>query len=84
MSYHYGTTALTMRRACERRGELGDDFDRLLGLAVRWAGLRSPYQFSDRSAEGQEDAWRTRIAELAQGFIERDVARRVPQFPRHR
>jgi hypothetical protein len=78
MSYHCRTTALTMSHACARRAELGDDFGRLLGLAVRWAGLRSPYQFSDRSAEGQEDAWRQRIAGLAQGFVEQNLAAELP------
>ena len=42
-SFQYSTTALTMLRASQHREALGDDFDRLLDMAVRWAGLRVPY-----------------------------------------
>ncbi|MDQ6870343.1 MAG: hypothetical protein M3178_19210 [Pseudomonadota bacterium] len=41
MAFHHGTTALTLSRAMQSRARLGPDFDRILALAVRWAGLRT-------------------------------------------
>src|SRR5207302_1878582 len=40
VAYHYETTALTMGRAFQWRERLGDEFDRMISLADRWAGLR--------------------------------------------
>ena len=42
VSFHYSTTALTAWRASLRLEQIRDDFDRMLGLAARWAGLRTP------------------------------------------
>ena len=39
MGYHYGTTGLTMARAFAVRVDIGDDFQRLITLCVRWAGF---------------------------------------------
>jgi hypothetical protein len=38
LSFHYSTTSRTLVRASQRREQLGEDFDRMLCLAVRWAG----------------------------------------------
>jgi hypothetical protein len=46
MGFHYSTTARTMLSACRHREQLGDDFNRLLGVAIRWAGLRKPLAFA--------------------------------------
>jgi hypothetical protein len=54
MSFHYSTTARTLSRACESREQLGEDFDRMLALAVRWAGLRAPYSFATRPTLDKE------------------------------
>jgi hypothetical protein len=40
LSFHYSTTGRTLIRASQRREELGEDFDRMLCLPVRWAGQR--------------------------------------------
>jgi len=38
LSFHYSTTSRTLIRASQHREQLGEDFDRMLCLAVRWAG----------------------------------------------
>jgi hypothetical protein len=38
VAFHYSTTARTLFRACQCREQLREDFDRMLGLAIRWAG----------------------------------------------
>jgi hypothetical protein len=40
MAFHYQTTGIAFSRAVRCRERLGLDFDRMLVLAVRWAGLR--------------------------------------------
>jgi hypothetical protein len=40
MAFHYQTTGLAFSRAVRCRERLGLDFNRMLVLAVRWAGLR--------------------------------------------
>jgi hypothetical protein len=47
IGFHYSTTARTMLSACRHRERLGDDFDRMLSLAIRWAGLRTPLAFAN-------------------------------------
>jgi hypothetical protein len=42
LSFHYSTTARTFVRASQCREQIGEDFDRMLGMAIRWAGLRTP------------------------------------------
>jgi hypothetical protein len=51
LSFHYSTTGRTLRAAFQCRKQLADDFARTLGLAVRWAGLRPPYYFSNLFAQ---------------------------------
>lgn len=48
LSFHYGTTSRTLIRASQRREQLGDDFDRMLCLAVRWAGVRPAQNMAQR------------------------------------
>jgi hypothetical protein len=46
--FHHDTTARTLLSAAQQRDQLGEDFDRMLGLAIRWAGLRTPLDFATR------------------------------------
>jgi hypothetical protein len=74
-SFHYGTTALTMLRASQRRGALGEDFDRMRGLAVRWAGLRVPYAHVTRA---QADTLTAELNERKSALLEEFVNGRLP------
>ena len=57
LSFHYSTTSRTLVRAFQCRERLGEDFDRMLCLAVRWSGLRPALSIAQRrkSDTGVED-----------------------------
>jgi hypothetical protein len=48
LSFHYSTMARTFVRASRCREQLGEDFDRMLALAIRWAGLHTSYSLAAR------------------------------------
>jgi hypothetical protein len=48
LSFHYSTMARTFVRASRCREQLGQDFDRMLALAIRWAGLHTSYSLAAR------------------------------------
>jgi hypothetical protein len=48
LSFHYSTMARTFVRASRCREQLGLDFDRMLALAIRWAGLHPSYSLAAR------------------------------------
>ncbi|UWU76212.1 hypothetical protein N2603_41100 [Bradyrhizobium huanghuaihaiense] len=48
LSFHYSTTRRTLIRASQRREQLGEDFDRMLCLALRWAGERPAHNMAQR------------------------------------
>jgi hypothetical protein len=79
VSFHYSTTALTAWRASRLHEQIGDDFDRMLGLAARWAGLRTPYALATRPPfDTQRDTWHANKKALIQEFVDR----RLPiEFP---
>jgi hypothetical protein len=79
VSFHYSTTELTAWRASQVVQQIGDDFDRMLGLAARWAGLRTPYALATRPPrDTQREAWHERKEALIQEFVDR----RLPiEFP---
>jgi hypothetical protein len=81
LSFHYSTTGRTLRAAFHRREQLGHDFDRMLGLAVRWAGLRPPYYFSDRFAQesGAEDKRAEKNTLIAE-FVDRRLPVELPDI----
>ena len=80
-SFHYGTTALTLLRASQCREALGDDFDRLLGMAVRWAGLRVPYALATRAHEETLTVeLATRKTALAEEFLEQRLSAELPDI----
>jgi hypothetical protein len=81
LSFHYSTTGRTLRAAFRCREQLGDDFDRMLGLAVRWAGLRPPYYFSNRFEQetDPEDKRADRSALMAE-FVDRRLPVELPDI----
>lgn len=69
MAFHYDTTSVVMRSAFRLRGHLGDDWSRLLNLAVMWAGLRACI---NRAGILQQDSrryltWRRRVVDAFVG-----------------
>lgn len=48
LSFHYSTTSRTLIRASQRREQLGEDFDRMLCLAIRWAAQRPALGLAQR------------------------------------
>jgi len=53
----------------------------MLALAVRWAGLRTPYTRATRPRlETQPDTWRERKNALAQEFVDQRLPREYPDF----
>ena len=79
--FQYSTTARTMLTACQRRDRLGEDFDRMLGLTIRWAGLRRPLAFATRSgAEAPEESWTARKDALIRDFVEQRSPVELPDI----
>jgi hypothetical protein len=75
VSFHYSTTSRALIRASQRRQQLDEDFDRMLCLAVRWAGERPALGLAqtlriDTDAEDDHAGKR--------GLIEEFVERRLP------
>lgn len=86
MAFHYKTCDITLIRAVKRRERLGPEFDRMLALAVRWAGLRATLLNArisvadkDNPVLGEERERRLKeMAYLGEHFVER----RMPiEFP---
>ena len=81
IGFHYSTTARTMLSACRHRERLGDDFNRMLGLAIRWAGLRTPLAFATRSGfDTPGEAWNERKEALIEDFVERRSPIELPEI----
>lgn len=81
IGFHYSTTARTMLCACRHRERLGEDFERMLGVAIQWAGLRTPLAFATRpgfdiAAEG----WDERKEVLIRDFVERHSPVELPEI----
>ena len=72
LSFHYSTTRRTLIRASQRREQLGEDFDRMLCLAVRWAGQRPALGVAQRlktdtDAEDDQASKEALIEEFVEG-----------------
>jgi hypothetical protein len=81
IGFHYSTTAPTMLSACRGRERLGDDFNRMLGLAIRWAGLRTPLAIATRPGFNlPAEAWTERKEALIQDFVERRLPVELPDI----
>ena len=81
LSFHYSITGRTLRAAFQYCERLGDDFYRLLGLAVHWAGLRPSFSFASRFAqESDTEDKRAKRDELADAFVERRLSIELPDI----
>jgi hypothetical protein len=81
LAFHYSTTARTLFRACQRREQVGEDFDRMLGLAIRWAGLRTPYTLATRPQfDTPREVWHERKRALIQHFVDRRLPVELPDI----
>ena len=81
MSLHYSTTARTLFRASQHREQLGEDFDCMLALAVRWAGLRVPYGFATRpKLDKEREVWEARKSALFEQFVVRELPAELPSI----
>lgn len=63
LSNWYATTGIALTAAHRRRAELGDEFHRLVNLAVLWAALRTTLPHHDAS-EAETKRFKQRIARL--------------------
>ncbi|HEY8031675.1 MAG TPA: hypothetical protein VIF02_04625, partial [Methylocella sp.] len=75
LSFHYSTTSRTLIRASQRREQLGEDFDRMLCLAVQWAAQRPALDLTKRTST-DADAGDDHAGKEA--LIEEFVERRLP------
>lgn len=77
MAYRYSTIALTLRSAFQIRRRLGEDFGRLLHLAVNWSVVRS---LRDRAAQLQfdDERWQQEYEQLRQSFLDRSLSPEPP------
>ena len=81
LSFHYSTTSRTLIRASQRREQLGEDFDRMLCLAVRWAGQRPALGLAQRlrTDTDAEDDHAGKEA-LIEEFVERRLPTELPDI----
>jgi hypothetical protein len=79
-AFHYSTTGLTMDRAFAVRRQIGNDFERLAALSVRWAALRvlGPYALQPEHPDHQK--WIKTRASLLQEFIEGTLPAEFPDL----
>jgi hypothetical protein len=68
-AFRHPTTALTMRRGAAVRDRLGDDFRRMVHLAARWAGLRSPLEWAGNRGRDVRP-WVEAHSELIDRFVD--------------
>ena len=81
LSFHYSTTSRTMIRASQRREQFGEDFDRMLGLAMRWAAQRPAHNIAQRvrtDTDVEED--HTGKEPLIEGFVGRRLPTELPDI----
>ena len=71
MAFHYMTTGLTLSRAVRCRERLGLDFNRMLVLAVRWAGLRTVLPGTDPLFQEERERALGERVRLGEAFVDR-------------
>ncbi|XIA64212.1 hypothetical protein ACFIOY_35795 [Bradyrhizobium sp. TZ2] len=83
LSFHYSTTSRTLTRASQRREQLGEDFDRMLYLAVRWAARRPALSLARRlrTDTDVEDDHAGKEA-LIEEFADRRLPTELPDSPK--
>ena len=81
LSFHYSTTSRTLIRASRSPGTLGEEFDRMLGLAVRWAAQRPAHNIAQRvrtDTDAEED--HTGKEPLIEEFVDRRLPTELPDI----
>ena len=81
LSFHYSTTSRTLIRASQRREQLGEEFDRMLCLAVQWAAQRPALGLAQRvrtDTEAEDD--HTGQEALIEEFVERRLPIELPDI----
>ena len=79
--FHYSTTARTMLSACRHREQLGDDFDRMLGLRSDGRGCARRFAFATRRGfDAPDETWHERKEDLIQDFVERRSSIKLPDI----
>lgn len=81
LSFHYNTTSRTLIRASQRREQFGEDFDRMLGLAMRWAAQRPAQNIAQRvrtDTDAEED--HTGKEPLIEQFVDRRLPTELPDI----
>ena len=81
LSFHYSTTSRTLIRASQRREQLGEEFDRMLCLAVQWAAQRPALGLAQRvrtDTEAEDD--HTAKEALIEEFVERRLPIELPDI----
>jgi hypothetical protein len=81
LSFHYNTTSRTLIRASQRREQFGEDFDRMLALAMRWAAQRPAHNIAQRvrtDTDAEED--HTGKEPLIEQFVDRRLPIELPDI----
>ena len=81
LSLHYSTTSRTLIRASQRREQLGEEFDRILCLAVQWAAQRPALSLAHRlrtDTETEDD--HAGKEALIEEFVERRLPIELPDI----
>jgi hypothetical protein len=78
VSFHYSTTSRTLIGASRHREQLGEDFDRMLCLAVQWAAQRPPLALAlrirtDIDAEDDYTGKEPLIGEFVEGRVSTEL-----------
>ena len=81
LSFHYSTTSRTLIRAFQSREQLGEDLDRMMCLAVRWAGQRPVLDLAHR-LNGDIDVKDDHAGKeaLIQEFVEAGLPTELPNI----
>ena len=81
IAHHYETTAVTMNRAFERRNELQEDFDRMINLGLRSAGMRClHWRANQLELEAECIYWAEQQMKLSQEFCEQRLSADIPSL----
>ena len=81
LSFHYSTTSRTLIRASQHRKQLGEEFDRMLCLAVQWAAQRPALGLAQRlrtDTETEDD--HAGKEALIEEFVERRLLIELPDI----
>jgi hypothetical protein len=76
-AYHYATVSLTLSRTAALRERLGEEFRRLVSLAIRFATVRAVLMWRASARQGPGE-WGGRAQDLYSAFMEGSL---LPDFP---